>query len=198
MQAVSLLGLDTIKTLVLSIHIFSQFDQAKFSQLNIAQIWKHSLKVGLFAKVIARAENQPQIQVDDALMAGLLHDVGKLVLAVNFPKEYMAVTELVEIESLTVSEAEAKIMAGTTHAEIGAYLMGLWGLPRSIVKAIAFHHRPYPDMMQSFNCLLAVHIANLLEHDLLATCPESSLASSRLPVWKERCKLIVDSGDRVA
>lgn len=198
MQAVSLLGLDTIKTLVLSIHIFSQFDHEKFSKLNIAQVWKHSIRVGHFAKMIARAENQPQAQVDDALMAGLLHDVGKLVLATNFPKEYMAVTELAEKESLTIGEAEGRILTGTTHAEIGAYLMGLWGLPHSIIEAIAFHHRPHPDIMQSYNGLLAVHIANLLEHNLETTCPESTLACSRLHVWKEACKMMINSGDHDA
>jgi len=165
MQAVSLLGLDTIKTLVLSIHIFSQFDQEKLPVLNIAHIWKHSFMVGLFAKMIARAENQSQVQVDDALMAGLLHDAGKLVLAANFPREYVDIATLAEKESLTVGEAEGMVLKGTSHAEIGAYLMGLWGLPRSIVEAVAFHHRPHPDIMPSCNVALAVYIANLLEHD---------------------------------
>jgi putative nucleotidyltransferase with HDIG domain len=192
-QAVSLLGLDTIKTLVLSIHIFSQLDQEKLSILNIAQIWKHSLTVGLFAKAIARAENQSHVQVDDALTAGLLHDAGKLVLAANFPKEYVDITKLAEKEGLTIGEAEGRVLNGTTHAEIGAYLIGLWGLPRSLVEAIAFHHRPHPDIMRSFNVVVAVYIANLLEHDLGAACPESALVCSRLPVWKEACKSIIDS-----
>jgi len=196
MQAVSLLGLDTIKTLVLSIHIFSQFDQEKLSMLNVSQIWKHSLMIGLFAKTIARAENQPPVDVDDALMAGLLHDAGKLVLAANFPKEYADITTLAKREGLTVGEAEGRVLNGTTHAEIGAYLMGLWGLPRSIVEAIAFHHLPHPDIMRSFNVVVAVYVANLLEHDLGAACHESALARSRLPVWREACKSMVDSGSQ--
>ncbi len=197
-QAVSLLGLDTIKTLVLSIHIFSQFDQEKLSTLNITGIWKHSLMVGLFAKTIARVENQSQVQVDDALTAGLLHDAGKLVLAANFSKEYVDITTLAEREGLAVAEAEGRVLNGTTHAEIGAYLMGLWGLPRSIVEAIAFHHRPHPDIMRSFNVVVAVYVANLLEHDLGAACPESALALSRLPVWREACTSMIDSGSQDA
>jgi HD-like signal output (HDOD) protein len=195
-QAVSLLGLDTIKTLVLSIHIFSQFDQEKLSMLNVTEVWKHSLMIGLFAKVIARAEHQSQVQVDDALTAGLLHDAGKLVLAANFPKEYADITTLADREGLTVGEAEGRVLNGTTHAEIGAYLMGLWGLPHSIVEAIAFHHRPHPDFMRSFNVVVAVYAANLLEHDLGAVCPEAAPVGSRLPVWKEACKSIIDSGSQ--
>ncbi len=198
MQAVSLLGLDTIRTLVLSIHIFSQFDQQKLSTLNIAEVWKHSLMIGLFAKTISRAENQSQVQVDDALMAGLLHDAGKLVLAANFPREYSDITALMEKEGLTANEAEGRVLNGTTHAEIGAYLMGLWGLPRSIVEAIAFHHRPHPDIVRSFNAVVAVYAANLLEHDMETACPECALASCRLPVWKEACMSVADAGGQDA
>ncbi|HUJ68419.1 MAG TPA: response regulator [Syntrophorhabdales bacterium] len=194
MQAVSLLGLDTIKTLVLSIHIFSQFDQGKLSALNIAEVWHHSLMIGLFAKTISRLENQSQVQVDDALMAGLLHDAGKLVLAANFPKEYIDITSLMEKEGLTASEAEGRVLSGPTHAEIGAYLMGLWGLPRSIVEAIALHHRPQAEIMQGFDVRVAVYAANLLEHNMEASCPEWVRAASRLAVWKTACMSIGDSG----
>ena len=197
-QAVSLLGLDTIKTLVLSIHIFAQFDPERLFMLDITQIWQHSLMIGLFAKAIARAENQSQVQVDDALTAGLLHDAGKLVLAANFSKEYADIVKLAEDEGLTVGEAEARMLNGTTHAEIGAYLMGLWGLPHSIVEAIALHHRPHPDIMRSFNVAVAVHIANLLEHDMGTACPESALVSSRLPAWRVACTSIVESEGRDA
>jgi HD-like signal output (HDOD) protein len=197
-QAVSFLGLDTVKTLVLSIHIFSQFDREKLSMLDLDEIWEHSLTTGLFAKTISRVENQSQFRADDALMGGMLHDAGKLVLASNFPREYAAVDVMVKEEGASVCEAEGRVLDGATHAEIGAYLMGLWGLPHSIVNAITFHHRPYPDEMRDFNVAVAVYAANLIGHGSEEGFPAGGLLRERLPVWKEACMAAAGQGRRDA
>jgi len=118
--------------------------------------------VGAFAKRIARAEGAEQKSADYALVAGLLHDVGKLVLAANLPEEYASALAFAAREGIGLPGAEYEVF-GATHAEVGAYLLGLWGLPDPIVAATAFHHSPTRSQAKQFSPLTAVHVANALE-----------------------------------
>lgn len=161
-QAVSLLGLNTVKALVLSIKIFSQFDLKKISGEFLEHLQNHNMTVGVYAKAIAKTEKPDDL--DNAFMAGILHDSGKLMLAANFPEQYGMALSLARDEELPLWEAERE-MLGVTHAEAGAYLMGLWGLPSPIVEAIAFHHEPEKSMQDKFGTLTAVHLANVFEHE---------------------------------
>jgi putative nucleotidyltransferase with HDIG domain len=160
-QAVTLLGLDTIRALVLSIHVFSELDQRQVKALSLDALWAHSLTVGTLAKRIAQAEVQDPKVWDDALLAGLLHDIGKLVLGTNLPDEYLAVRERAAEGEVSLPEAERQVF-GASHAEIGAYLLGLWALPDPIVEAAAFHHRPSQYQSRRFSPLSAVHAADCL------------------------------------
>ena len=101
--------------------------------------------------------------LDEAFTAGLLHDVGKLVLLDELPEKCGEISELVGSANCRLWEAEAEIL-GTTHAQIGAYLMGIWGLSESSVEAIAFHHCPAKSRDQVFSTLTAVHLANHIVH----------------------------------
>ena len=163
-QAVSLLGLDTVKALVLTVGVFSKFDKIKLSGFSIEKLWTHSTITGTYSKEIAKAENIDKNLIDDSFMAGLLHDVGKLVLASSFSDSLIRIVDSSRDQNLSFYEAEYQIL-GTTHAEIGAYLLGLWGLPNSIVEAVAFHHMPqnFPDNI--FNPLAAIHFADALEYE---------------------------------
>jgi HD-like signal output (HDOD) protein len=162
-EAVKLLGLDTIKALVLSMQIFSHFDHQQEGAFALDILWQHSLATSTCAKRIAQEEQQDRQVVDHAFMAGLLHDVGTLILAANLPDLYRAARVQAQAHGTTVWEAERALL-GTTHAEIGAYLLGLWGLPDPIVEALAFHHCPSACPDQHFSPLTAVHIANALVH----------------------------------
>ena len=163
-QAVNLLGLDTIKALVLTTEVFSKFDQEKLAGFDIEALWNHSIITGELVKRIAKKEGLAKQLIDDAFMAGLLHDIGKLVLADNFPDKYKDVLELVAKEKTGLTEAENKLL-GASHAEVGAYLLGLWGLPDPIIEAVAFHHNPRNCPIQGFTPLVAVHVGNALEHE---------------------------------
>ena len=160
-EAVKLLGLDTIKALVLSVQIFSYFDQQQGGAFALDVLWQHSLATSTCAKRIAQEEQQDRHVVDHAFMAGLLHDIGKLVLAAHLPDLYSVARVQAQAHGTTVWEAERAVL-GTTHAEVGAYLLGLWGLPEPIVEALAFHHCPSACPEQRFSPLTAVHIANAL------------------------------------
>lgn len=205
-QAVILLGLETIKSLALSIHVFSQFDQTKLEALSIRVLWDHSVAVGALAKRLAVAESAEQNAVDDAFIAGLLHDVGKLILAGNLPEEYDSALALAVGDGIEQSEAERKVF-GATHAEVGAYLLGLWGLPDPIVVATAFHHSPIKSMVNKFSPLAAVHVANILEHEAhpphrMNVMPQMDAAflaelglAERLPVWQRICRETLQERD---
>lgn len=162
-QAVLLLGLDTIKSLVLSLQVFSQFKVKGMPENYLSQLWDHSMVTAQTSKKIATEERQDQFLIDNSFMAGLLHDSGKLVMASCFNDQYSKVISSVgRSPSLTEKEKET---FGVTHAEAGAYLMGLWGLPYPIIEAIAFHHSPGKSMTRQFTPLTAVYIANILEHE---------------------------------
>ena len=160
-DAVSLLGLDIVKSLVLSIHIFSEFSSTKIPGFSLADLWDHSAAVAAEAKKIAKAEKQSQQVVDDSFAAGLLHESGKLILAARLPKEYAEMLSLVTEGGLSTIEAERSVF-GATYPEVGAYLLGLWGLPDSIVEAVAFHRSPSECPGDTFSSLTAVHIADYL------------------------------------
>ena len=87
-EAVVLLGLETIKALVLSVKIFSEFSQKNFSWFNIDELFTHSMSVSTYTKTIAKTEKLEGDLISYSLMAGLLHDLGKLILLTNFPKPY--------------------------------------------------------------------------------------------------------------
>ena len=162
-QAVNLLGIDTVKSLVLTAEIFSIYDQKKLPGFSIETLWEHCMSTSTIAKEIAKSENTDSTLIDEAFMAGILHDVGKLIIAGSLPDNYKNVLELVRSEKISLSHAEY-LSLGATHAEMGAYLLGLWGLPNSIVEAVAFHHCPGKSLTHSFNPLTAVHMANVLDH----------------------------------
>lgn len=197
LQAVNLLGVETIKGLVLSAHLFTLFDHRKFPGFTLEHLINHCLDTGRLAKVIAEQEGRDRKVADDCFIAGTLHDVGKLVLASKLEAEYARVIRNVQERNLTLWEVEKEVF-GTTHAEVGAYLLGLWGLPAAIVDAVAFHHAPAKAGSDGF-AVTAVHVANALEHDLyvlhegyarnpLDTGHLAALGlSDRLPAWREAC-----------
>jgi hypothetical protein len=98
-------------------------------------------------------------QAAAAFLAGMLHDIGKLILAVNFSDAYRALLKEVP-EASRERLAKEREVIGTTHAEIGAYLMGLWGMEPAILMAIAFHHTPLESWETAVGPLTAVHLAN--------------------------------------
>jgi HD-like signal output (HDOD) protein/CheY-like chemotaxis protein len=160
-EAVCYLGIETIKALVLSIHAFSQFTTAKLGTFSLDSLWAHSQNTAGLAKEITRIEDADRRLQDDAFVAGLLHDTGKLVLASNFPSEYDQVLRTGRAGRLALLAAEEHTF-GANHADIGGYLLGLWGLPVPVVEAIALHHQPAASSHMFFSPLTAVHVATAL------------------------------------
>ena len=132
-------------------------------EFSIQRLWKHNLLAGEFAGRIMQAETSNQKMKSQAVVAGLLHDIGKLVLIVNCPDQYRKILSLAGSQIIPHWEAEREILK-TTHAELGAYLLGLWGLPGPVVEAVAYHPFPSHCSNKGLSPLTAVHVANVLEH----------------------------------
>ncbi len=169
-QACVMLGLTTIRDLVLTIGVFSEFESGKMRLLKLNNLWDHSQRIGRLAKLIALNLEANARQANDAMVAGLLHDVGRLVLADNFPQQYMEVNQLCKIENKEISAMEQRFF-GADHAQVGAYLFGLWGLPGSVQDAIAGHHLPSTSLLRDPLVIAAVHAANVLDYQRMAGQP---------------------------
>ena len=161
-EAVVLLGIDVVKTLILSLEVFSRFQDATLSILPVSRIYDHCVKTGVIARKIARAEKMKKEKIDNAMISGVLHDFGQLLLVEKFPDEYRQVVDHAQRERLPIHQAEMERF-GVTHAEIGGCLLGLWGLPDNIVEGVAFHHNPGVCITREFDLCGIVHVANLVE-----------------------------------
>jgi HD-like signal output (HDOD) protein len=200
-EAVGYLGLETVKALVLSAHIFSQFSPGKIAGFDLDRLWNHSLATGVFARTIAKTDQRTKGIGDAAFLAGILHDLGKLLLACNLPEAYQAVLDSAAAEDKrALWQAENEVF-GISHAEIGAYLMALWGLEDAVVEAIALHHRTTADENgDQLSTLLAA--ADWLEHaennpdGAEAEWTGSESLSERLPLWGEACRAKIARGEK--
>ena len=202
-KAVQLLGLDTVKALVLSVKVFSMFSPSDLAFYSVDHLWRHSLGTGVYARVIAQREKWRQELADEAFMAGLLHDVGKLIFAEKFPARCRNVVENVEHTNCRIHEAEQDIF-GTTHARVGAYLLGIWGLSESITKTVAYHHSPDSCLGSASNTLAVVYLANIFERNGAETesAPELDTEyleglgiADRVATWRMLCSQTDGEGD---
>lgn len=133
-RAVSFLGIANVAALVLADSVFAQ---TQHTSVNVAQLWQHSLVVGATARTLALAEGWSNERSDDVFLAGMLHDIGWMVLP-----------------------ADEQIDA--IHAQAGAYLLGLWGFPDFILEAVAFHHIPSQLAATAISLPAFIHVAQLL------------------------------------
>jgi HD-like signal output (HDOD) protein len=160
-EAVLLLGVNTIRSVALSAHVFMAFEPARHKGIPLEDIWKHSLQTGVLAQKVARHESRDPTLLEQCFTAGTLHDIGKLILAVNVPEQYREVVGRVRSDHVPFIHAERDCF-GSSHADVGAYLLGVWGLPVPLVEAVALHHQPAGASQRSFSPLTAVHVANAL------------------------------------
>lgn len=201
-QAINFLGLDTVKSLTLGIGVFSQFEKTNLSSQVLSQLWSHSFAVGRIARAIS--EQIKPSTASDAFTAGLLHDIGEVLLAVNMPEKFSLFQKSLEEKDDDRTDYERQIFE-TTHSEVGGYLLGLWGLPHQVVEAVAFHHFPSDFETEIFTPLTAVHIANAINRygneDIISN-PEKFLdvrhlqnldLLEKIPIWQEKYSRIPDT-----
>ena len=169
-QAVTLLGLETVRALVLAHGLFSRFDAGRYPGFGLGRLWEHSLRVARMAKVLATLEGADKAEKDACFMAGLVHDMGKLMLAELFADEYRQALALARARNIAIGEAEEAVLA-VSHAAVGAYLLGLWGFEEAVVLGVAHHHRPGEAGDAPPLAVPLLHAANALEHELVVFHP---------------------------
>lgn len=157
-QAVTLLGLNTVKALFVGLHVFEGLQEYASLGFSPQALWKHCMHVASGSREIASVMGLNQEAAGEIYCAGLFHDIGRLVISSSLPKSLIQIDKLRKT-GRSWPEAEREIL-GATHAEIGAYLMALWGFPDPVVRAIAFHHNPSASGSNGFSPVLAVHVAN--------------------------------------
>jgi len=195
-HAVSLLGLKILKPVALSAGIFAQFVGTRIGEHTIEDFSNHGVAVSKCACLVAEEEGADKECVDDSVLAGLIHDVGQLILASRLSEQYCDVVRAAKQEEKPLRDCEIERF-GADHADVGAYLLGLWGLPDSIVEAVAYHHRPSESPVDQFGPITAVHVANVLINQTKACglsthvqeVDEEHLrrlgAEDKLPKWRE-------------
>lgn len=163
-DAIMYLGLSTLRSLVLSMQVFSQFDQKACELFSLDVLERHSWLTGVSARRIARYERRDAKFLDQCFLAGLLHDIGELILATSLGKEYGDVLHAAKAQNRPVWQVEAEHF-GASHADVGAYLLALWGLPNPIIEAVAMHHSPSLSIGATFTPAIAVHAADAFQHE---------------------------------
>ena len=161
-EAVQFLGINIINAIALTSSLFDCLDAEKYREFDVDRMWRHSMDTGALARKIARIEGCTIAQQDTALTGGLLHDIGKLLLINNFTINYRKLFQKnspIAHQPLHVRE-QLELLAN--HADVGGYLIGIWGLPQPLVETVFYHHEPSKSKDHSFSPLTAVHVANCL------------------------------------
>jgi putative nucleotidyltransferase with HDIG domain len=147
--------------LVLTLNVFRPFTLDEFVIEDYLEAFQHHalLTAGIASRIVRDLKQSPAV-----IQAAFLHDVGKLVIAEHTPAHFARARIQSESEDKTFFETEEKL-TGISHAEVGAYLLSLWGLPHPIVEAIAQHHHPQRATPEGLDTVVTVYLANLLAHE---------------------------------
>lgn len=164
-EAVQFVGLSTVRSLALSAHIFRTFEHLHLTGFSIDALWDHTVRSGRIACCLMQLEYTDPAAAEEAHIAGMLHDLGKLMLADSMPERFQKSLVLANERSCASDQAEYEVF-GADHAGVAGYLLSLWGLPVTMVEAVAFHHHPSRSDHPEFGTLTAVHVADVLEHEL--------------------------------
>jgi len=200
-QAVFYLGVETIRDLSFSVHLFSQFDQTLIERSGLGNLWDHSLRVASCSRAIMASTIIDKKVIAGAFTAGLLHDIGKLILGTTSPGFYSTLNAL-KLDDPSQYLVRERNEFGSTHADIGAYLLGSWGLPQDIINAVLTHHSFESLKSIDFSTSMTVWFANAfvengadqfsvdgfqLTDDML----QNRVLATHLEPWKNACLQIL-------
>ena len=159
--AIVVLGFETVKNLGLTVSVLERFSgdgDGETADFDRQKFWEHSIGCGVAAKILA--SKLPYRVPGEAFAAGILHDIGKLILSQYFPNEFSEVLRLARDEDLYIGQAEERVL-GVTHADIGSWLAERWNLPKQLEEAIYFHHTP-GRLERSPQLPALIHLADFL------------------------------------
>ena len=164
--AVNMLGINIIRSIIITLKFQNFITDKEAKYFSVEKLWSHSQRVAKYAQIIFEKIGNKSYSLREVYAAGLLHDIGKLILL-----KYPDYIEKILINKTTNSAEEEYKWLNVSHAEIGAYLLGIWNLPLHLVDAIAFHHRK--EKFTEINLSAAVYLANNIDIDASILVPES-------------------------
>lgn len=167
-QAISLLGLDIIRATILTSSMFMSYEKMGLADLSIQSLSEHSFRVATICRCLAANLGMGRHDIMNCTTAAMLHDVGKLALAASYPDKFRQVVDLLVRDGIPLVEGE-RMVFGTTHAELGAYMLALWGMEGAEVRAIGLHHR-HAAFDSSPPMLL--HVADVMDHNCVRLRPD--------------------------
>jgi putative nucleotidyltransferase with HDIG domain len=166
-RAIIMLGINTVKNLALSSAVLRNLTSKKdFQALDMDGFWRHSLCVGVAAKVLAKKRGVDPKQAEEYFTAGLLHDIGKIPINAVLSKEYVMAVSISDRERISLHRAEDRII-GMNHAAAGFMIAKAWKLEGAVGDAIAYHHSymeytgPHKDVV--YSVVLANRFASVME-----------------------------------
>lgn len=192
-EAIALVGLASIRTIILAAALPGHFRVAKEAGFDFDRFWRHSIATAIASKAFAHLHGGKE---DEAFIAGLLHDIGELVLAIGFPERYALVTSRIRAHEMDPREIEAGVFA-TDHTVVGGLLAQRWRLPTQIVSVISDHHTP--DLFEEYPLTAIVYTANFLVRcieapdDPLSRGVAIEICGRRLGVTEEQFDSVLQS-----
>jgi HD-like signal output (HDOD) protein len=163
-QAISYLGVDLLKGLALTLNVFAA---ASVSLPGAGLSFEKVQRIAIMTAKLAKHMVSSPKEAEAAFTAGLVHDIGIIVLAMSIPQRLAEVLELAARSARPIDEVEREHL-GASHAEVGAYLLGVWGLQLEVVEAVAYHHAPRAGARDHVDPTIAVHVADELILEALA------------------------------
>jgi HD-like signal output (HDOD) protein len=163
-RAVCWLGSETVRDLIVANRLSCSCDTRSFRHFDMLSLWNNSMSTAASARQIALSHCGDSTLADDAFAAGLFHDIGQVALASILGTFYDSVLELAISRGEPLWQTEREVI-GSTHAEVGAYLLGLWGMPETVVNVIASHHSYRENSIGEFTALTALSIAGMESHE---------------------------------
>ena len=160
--AIIVLGFDTLKEVILSVSLISTMNKKKTKNFDVEQYWDHALACGVVARALAK--NYGYRVLGEVFVAGLLHDIGILLLNQFFPSEFKKMLNFIDEKNCDLETAEQDIL-GSTHAEIGSWLADSWNFPSQLIEAIAYHHHP-SNAQKHIDVVSMIHIAEVMCQNL--------------------------------
>lgn len=151
-QALILLGLNVVRGMLLGVSVFEAMQKA------MVGLWEHSVGCAITARLIAK--NKGLSEPEEVSVAGLLHDIGKVVLSLKFPEEYGKIMADAEAKDIFILEAEKNHFT-ISHADAGAWMASKWNFPKSLVEVIEYHHKPHLSKNAPMHAAI-VHLSDIL------------------------------------
>ncbi|MFZ6749447.1 HDOD domain-containing protein [Undibacterium sp. Ren11W] len=178
-QAISLMGLATVKKIIMMAALSGCFPENNCKGFDHKAFWRHSIAVAIAARLLAKRLN---LNVDAAYTAGLLHDLGALVLVTQYPRQYEASIAYRHQHQISQFEAERQVL-GIDHAAVGLSLANLWNFSEVMKNAIAGHHQP--DTPGLGFLATVIHVADGIAHAIgVSSTPDSQVTEVSGQSWE--------------